>query len=71
MYQKILQLSYLDKLMEQVQLAFRDRYKNKLTNSSALMPSAYSDFSIVFNVRERGEGRVGRVSVCVLMFSFF
>ncbi|XP_011403720.1 PREDICTED: signal recognition particle receptor subunit alpha-like [Amphimedon queenslandica] len=47
-YQKILQLAYLDKLMEQVQLAFRDKYKNRLTNSTPLNPSMYSEFGDVF-----------------------
>ena len=29
-YQKVLQLAYVDKLLDQVLLAFRDRYKNEL-----------------------------------------
>lgn len=52
-YQKILQLAYLDKLMEQVQLAFRDKYKNKLTNSTALNPTMYSEFGVVFQVSKK------------------
>lgn len=33
-YQKILQLSYVDKFLNDIHLEFRDKYKNDLTNSS-------------------------------------
>lgn len=42
----MLQLAYVDKLLEQVQLAFRDRYKNELANGACLA----LDFSREFNV---------------------
>ena len=32
-YQKILQLSYIDKFLNDVHLEFRDRYKNQLQNA--------------------------------------
>lgn len=32
-YQKILQLSYVDKFLNDIHLAFRDRYKNELQNA--------------------------------------
>lgn len=32
-YQKILQLAYIDKFLDDVQLEFRDKYKNELTRS--------------------------------------
>lgn len=32
-YQKILQLSYVDKFIDDVHLAFRDKYKDELQNS--------------------------------------
>lgn len=44
-YQKMIQLAYVDKLLEQVQLAFRDRYKNELANGACLA----LDFSREFN----------------------
>lgn len=31
-YQKILQLSYVDKLLDDIQLEFRDKFKNDLQN---------------------------------------
>ena len=45
-YQNILKLSYVDKLLDQVHLAFRDRYKNEI------MSAAYSkmNFSGEFQV---------------------
>ena len=48
-YQNILQLSYIDKLLDQVQLQFRDRYKNKLLTHS-YSPSNYSNFGQSFTV---------------------
>ena len=46
-YQNILKLSYIDKLLDQVQLAFRDRYKNEL----AIGPYCKMNFSEEFKVR--------------------
>ena len=45
-YQNILKLAYVDKLLDQVHLAFRDRYKNEVTSA------AYGkmDFSTEFQV---------------------
>ena len=45
-YQKILQLSYIDKLLDQVRLEFRDRYKNRL--DSLDLYSNQFDFETVF-----------------------
>lgn len=49
-YQSILKLSYVDKLLDQVLLAFRDRYKNQLT-SEGYNPSLYAGFAQTFKVR--------------------
>ena len=46
-YQKILQLSYIDRLLEQSYLVFRDRYKNELTQGTF---NATFDFSAAFGV---------------------
>ena len=46
-YQNILKLSYIDKLLDQVQLAFRDRYKNELS----VGPYCKMNFSEEFKVR--------------------
>lgn len=35
-FQKILTLTYVDKLIDDVQLHFRDRYKNELEQQDAL-----------------------------------
>lgn len=59
-YQRILQLSYVDKLLDQLQLAFRDRYKNELTRGE-LLPMSYSGFGDVFKVWCGTEMRLPRV----------
>ena len=46
-YQKAIQLSYIDKLLDQVLLAFRDKYKNELSSGPFRMVS----FSTEFHVR--------------------
>ncbi len=33
-YQRIIKLSYVDKLLDQVSLEFRDRYKNEVSSGS-------------------------------------
>lgn len=35
-FQKILTLTYVDKLIDDIQLHFRDRYKNELVQKGAL-----------------------------------
>ncbi|KOB69507.1 Signal recognition particle receptor alpha subunit [Operophtera brumata] len=45
-YQRILQLSYIDKFLNDVHLEFRDKYKNELTGGSQLMDF---DFMKSFN----------------------
>ena len=45
-YQKIVQLSYIDKLLEQVSLAFRDRYKNELVSGPFRMVNFTSEFNV-------------------------
>lgn len=45
-YQRILQLSYIDKFLNDVHLEFRDKYKNELTGGSQLMDF---DFLNTFN----------------------
>jgi hypothetical protein len=48
-YQRILQLSYMDKLIDQVYIAFRDRYKTHLSSNGSLpCPAHYDDFSDIF-----------------------
>uniref|UniRef100_W5M954 SRP receptor subunit alpha n=1 Tax=Lepisosteus oculatus TaxID=7918 RepID=W5M954_LEPOC len=41
-FQKILTLTYVDKLIDDVQLLFRDRYKNELEHRGALMLLSYT-----------------------------
>lgn len=36
-YQRILQLSYIDKFLNDVHLEFRDKYKNELQGSNHIM----------------------------------
>lgn len=42
-YQKILQLSYIDKFLNDVHLEFRDKYKNELMNKSFTGNFSFSD----------------------------
>jgi len=48
-YQKILQLSYIDKLLQQTQLLYRDKYKNELPHYqqgiSLQLSSNHDDFT--------------------------
>lgn len=41
-FQKILTLTYVDKLIDDIQLHFRDRYKNELAQKGALKFLNYS-----------------------------
>jgi len=45
-YQKILQLSYVDKLIDQVHLAFRDKYKNELDSGPFRRMNFGADFEV-------------------------
>ena len=45
-YQRIVQLSYIDKLLEQVSLAFRDRYKNEIVNGPFRMVNFTDEFNV-------------------------
>lgn len=36
-YQKILQLSYVDKFLDEIRLRFRDAYKNQLQSKQVLL----------------------------------
>jgi len=51
-YQKILQLGYIDKLLQQTQLLYRDKYKNELLQGEALQllldTTGYYDFTEQF-----------------------
>ncbi|XP_062566702.1 signal recognition particle receptor subunit alpha-like [Saccostrea cucullata] len=47
-YQKILQLSYIDKFLTDIQLEFRNRYKNVLQNKANVLVYGY-DFDETFN----------------------
>lgn len=50
-FQKILTLTYVDKFLDEVQLHFRDRYKNELEQKGALkLLSNNFDFEDVFNM---------------------
>ena len=66
-YQRILQLSYVDKLLDQLQLAFRDKYKNELTRGE-LLPMSYSGFGDVFKVCLWGEGRRGMEDINMVVY---
>ena len=45
-YQNIVTLSYVDKLIDQVCLAFRDKYKNDLVSGSLRMVNFSQDFHV-------------------------
>lgn len=45
-YQKIVQMSYIDKLLDQVSLAFRDRYKNELVSGPFRMVNFTTEFNV-------------------------
>lgn len=47
-YQNIIRLSYIDKLLDQVQLAFRDKYKQDITDRN--YGSDYSSFDNLFHI---------------------
>lgn len=50
-FQKILTLTYVDKFIDDVQLHFRDRYKNELEQKGALKHLNYSyEFYDDFNM---------------------
>lgn len=52
-YQKILQLSYVDKFLNDIQLEFRDKYKNELSEKNFFQDF---DFSQAYNrVLKRAE----------------
>lgn len=40
-FQKILQLSYVDKFLDDIQLEFRDKYKNDLARKNYFMVKLY------------------------------
>lgn len=45
-YQKILELAYVDKLLQQVHLEFRDRFKNELGNGAYFKMNFSDDFEV-------------------------
>lgn len=45
-YQSIVTLSYVDKLIDQVSLAFRDKYKNELVSGPLRMVNFSQDFHV-------------------------
>lgn len=50
-YQKILTLKYVDKFIDDVQLHFRDRYKNELEQKGALkLLNNNFDFDVDFKM---------------------
>ena len=51
MYQSVIQLSYADKLLPEVQIRFRDLYKNVLADSRTLTtePKLFNGFTSEFN----------------------
>ena len=56
-YQNILKLAYVDKLLDQVHLAFRDRYKNKVVGKAY---GHHFDFTQEFKVMALSAGPVPR-----------
>lgn len=56
-YQRILQLSYIDKFLNDVHLEFRDKYKNELTSGNQLVDY---DFMKTFNRILRNAEEWGR-----------
>ena len=63
-YQKILQLSYIDKFLSAIQLEFRDKYKDELKNGSIAGSFDFrQDFDrILFDIEQasRKEAQRGR-----------
>ncbi|XP_044728048.1 signal recognition particle receptor subunit alpha homolog [Chrysoperla carnea] len=51
-YQKILQLSYVDKFLNDIHLEFRDKYKNVLTNTSTIQHCFYDYDSFNNNYKQ-------------------
>lgn len=51
-YQKAIQLSYIDKLLDQVLLAFRDKYKNELSSGPFRMVSFSTEFHSILKPLE-------------------
>jgi len=54
MYQSIVQLTYVDKLLDDVKIKFRDMYKNVLTDPQHLISICgtdyFNDFEDMFNL---------------------
>ena len=48
-YQKMLPLLYLDKLLDEIQLRFRDKYVQELKESKFLASASFDDFNGEFN----------------------
>uniref|UniRef100_A0A915HVG6 Signal recognition particle receptor alpha subunit N-terminal domain-containing protein n=1 Tax=Romanomermis culicivorax TaxID=13658 RepID=A0A915HVG6_ROMCU len=49
MYQNIVQLGYVDKLLDDIKIKFRDMYKNELSDSQFVYSSCGTDFFDNFN----------------------
>merc|ERR1719507_538792 len=49
-YQKMLPLTYLDKLLDEIQLRFRDKYAQDLKESDLFGNSTFSDFDREFKI---------------------
>lgn len=58
-YQKILQLSYVDKFLNDIHLEFRDRYKNELHNSQWFLNFEFKDSydQILVNAEQWGKSQ--------------
>ena len=65
-FQKILQLSYIDRLLEQSHLAFRDRYKNELSMGTFNATFNFSDAFAVIHGQLEEEFRVQKMQPKVM-----
>ena len=65
-FQKILQLSYIDRLLEQSHLAFRDRYKNELSLGTFNATFDFSDAFAVIHGQLEEELRVQKMQPKVM-----
>ena len=65
-YQNILKLAYVDKLLDQVNLVFRDRYKNEVAGKAY---GHHFDFTQEFEVMALSAGPVPREVIIVATFS--
>ena len=61
-YQKILQLSYIDKLLSDIQLAFRDKYKDELERGEMRNFEFEQNFNAILKMDSKKEEPINEKS---------